>query len=124
MYVLGVLPALLTLWIRRSIPESRLWKRPTPGVGPCGPDNVAETLGAPEQALARFTLFDLFTDRTVRRRTVVVFLMSLSTTVGFWGISTWVPPFVGGSPPRPASRRNNGPAMAAWPTRSVPSQGT
>ena len=22
--------------------------------------------------------------------------MSLSTTVGFWGISTWVPPFVGG----------------------------
>ena len=26
MYMLGVLPALLTLWIRRSIPESRLWE--------------------------------------------------------------------------------------------------
>ena len=26
MYMLGVLPALLTLWIRRSISESRLWE--------------------------------------------------------------------------------------------------
>ena len=32
----------------------------------------------------------------MRRQTMIVFLMSLTSTVGFWGISTWVPPFVGG----------------------------
>jgi MFS family permease len=81
MYVIGVMPALLTLWIRRAIPESPVWER-----------------AAARRRLehARFTLFDLFADRTLRTRTIVVFLMSLSSTVGFWGISTWVPPFIGG----------------------------
>jgi MFS family permease len=30
----------------------------------------------------------------VRRRTLIAFLMSLATTFGFWGISTWVPPYI------------------------------
>src|SRR6185295_14397421 len=97
MYMLGVLPALLTLWIRRSIPESRLWEETDARRRSVrSRQRSGEALGASELALARFTLFDLFTDRAVRRQTVLVFLMSLSTTVGFWGISTWVPPFVGG----------------------------
>jgi MFS family permease len=80
MYLIGLAPALLTLWIRRAIPESQVWQR-----------------AAARRRLepARFTLVDLFADRTLRRRTIVVFLMSLTSTVGFWGISTWVPPFVG-----------------------------
>ena len=81
MYVLGVVPALLTLWIRRAIPESEVWKR---------------AAARRRSEKARFTLFDLFGDRTLRKRTILVFLMSLSSTVGFWGISTWVPPFIGG----------------------------
>jgi MFS family permease len=81
MYLIGIGPALLTLWIRRAIPESEVWKQ-------------AAVRRRSEQA--RFTLVDLFADRTLRRQTVIVFLMSLTSTVGFWGISTWVPPFVGG----------------------------
>ena len=81
MYLIGVVPALLTLWIRRAIPESEVWKQ-------------AAARRRVEQA--RFTMFDLFADRTLRRRTILVFLMSLASTVGFWGVSTWVPPFVGG----------------------------
>ena len=97
MYMLGVLPALLTLWIRRSIPESVLWEKADAKRRAARErKRSGQALAAPEQELARFTLFDLFTDRTVRRVTIIVFLMSLSTTVGFWGISTWVPPFVGG----------------------------
>lgn len=97
MYVLGVLPALLTLWIRTAVPESQLWQAAN--------DRRKEALeqkrsGAAldkaERQLTRFTLFDLFADETMQRRTVIVFVMSLATTVGFWGISTWVPPFVGG----------------------------
>jgi MFS family permease len=81
MYVIGVVPALLTLWIRRAIPESPVWQQ-------AAARRRAEN--------ARFTLFDLFADRRLTRRTVVVFLMSLASTVGFWGVSTWVPPFIGG----------------------------
>jgi MFS family permease len=83
MYLMGVVPALLTLWIRRAIPESAVWEQA-----------AARRRAAPERS--RFTLFDLFSDRTMRRRTILVFLMSLATTWGFWGISTWVPPFIGG----------------------------
>jgi MFS family permease len=83
MYLMGVVPALLTLWIRRAIPESAVWEQA-----------AARRRSARERS--RFTLFDLFSDRTLRRRTILVFLMSLATTMGFWGISTWVPPFIGG----------------------------
>ena len=82
MYLMGVVPALLTLWIRRAIPESAVWERA-----------AARRRSAPGRA--PFTLFDLFGDRTMRTRTILVFLMSLATTMGFWGISTWVPPFIG-----------------------------
>ena len=119
MYMIGVVPALLTLWIRRSIPESRCGKRPTPAPAVRSRQRSGETLRAPEQALARFTLFDLFADRTVRRQTIIVFLMSLASTVGFWGISTWVPPFVGGIAAAAGLAPRNGPAMPAWPTPSA-----
>jgi MFS family permease len=32
----------------------------------------------------------------IRRRTIIVFLMSLATTLAWWGISTWVPPYISG----------------------------
>ena len=47
-----------------------------------------------DHALTRFTFADLFADPEIRKRTIIVFLMSLTTTVAWWGISTWVPPFV------------------------------
>jgi hypothetical protein len=45
-------------------------------------------------ALTRFTLVELFADPKVRVRLVIVFLMSLATTLAWWGISSFVPPYV------------------------------
>lgn len=96
MYLVGVLPALLTLWIRRAIPESELWKKAKSSrEAALQRKEAGHELSAAEQQLARFTLADLFTDPATRGRTILVFLMSLTTTVGFWSISTWVPPFIG-----------------------------
>jgi MFS family permease len=96
MFALGVLPALLTLWIRRAIPESRIWEEANQKRRVAIEQKRSGiSLGEGAQKLTRFTLFDLFTDVSLRKRTIVVFLMSLTTTVGFWGISTWVPPFIG-----------------------------
>jgi MFS family permease len=97
MYLIGVVPALLTLWIRRSIPESHLWeKADAKRRAALEQKRSGQALDESEQKLARFTLVDLFSDPAIRKQTIIVFLMSLTTTVGFWGISTWVPPFVAG----------------------------
>jgi MFS family permease len=97
MYLIGVVPALLTLWIRRSIPESHLWeKADAKRRAALEQKRSGQVLDESEQKLARFTLVDLFSDPAMRKQTIIVFLMSLTTTVGFWGISTWVPPFVAG----------------------------
>ena len=95
-FLIGVLPALLTLWVRRAIPESKLWEE-TSRKRQAAQDRrkTGSALSETDINLVRFTLFDLFADATSRKRTIIVFLMSLTTTVGFWSISTWVPPFVG-----------------------------
>jgi MFS family permease len=95
MFLLGVLPALLTLWIRASVSESDLWMksnerrrtaivRHRSGAAPL----------AGEEGLTRFTIAGLFADPAVRRHTIIACLMSLTTTLAWWGISTWVPPYV------------------------------
>jgi MFS family permease len=96
MYLIGVLPALLTLWIRRAIPESPLWEAADEKRQQAQQrQQSGSALSEADEKLVRFTLFDLFADASSRKRTIIVFLMSLTTTVGFWSISTWVPPFVG-----------------------------
>lgn len=96
MYLIGVLPALITLWIRRGIPESALWQGTNERRrAALDRKRRGAALAGHEAALARFTLVDLFTDPVVRRRTLIALLMSLTTTLAWWGISSWVPPYIG-----------------------------
>ena len=48
-----------------------------------------------DAALTRFTVTDMFLDRSVRPRLIAAFLMMLSVTFGFWGVATFVPTYVG-----------------------------
>src|SRR5215813_4350214 len=76
MYLIGVLPALLTLWIRRAIPESPLWERANERrKAALERQRAGAALGAEERALTRFTVVDLFAEPAMRRQTIVVFLM-------------------------------------------------
>lgn len=96
MYLLGVLPGLVTLWMRAGVPESDDWRRidvERRRVRACRRAGVA--LSAHDRALGRFTLVDLFATRELRRRTLIAVFMSLTTTLGWWSISTWVPPYIG-----------------------------
>jgi MFS family permease len=109
MYLLGVLPALLTLWIRRSIPESEVWEiAKARRMDAKQRRDAGHDLSDEERQSIKFTLVDLFTDPLSRQRTIVVFLMSLTTTIGFWSISTWVPPFIG------SIAGSHGLQVAAW----------
>ena len=95
MYILGVLPALLTLWIRTGIPELPLWDATNQQrKAALERQRAGAALAEHERALTRFTIVDLFATPSLLRQTIIVFLVSLTTTLAWWSISTWVPPYI------------------------------
>jgi MFS family permease len=90
MFIIGILPAFLLLYVRRQVDEPALWvaanhdrreARRRLGAG-----------GSPEdQALAQFTLFHVFSNPMLRRRVAYLLLMSIASVVGFWSAAAWVP---------------------------------
>jgi MFS family permease len=112
MYLIGVLPALVTLWIRRGIPESPRWeaaserRRAAHALRRSG-----AALEGEHAALTRFTVVDLFADRAVRRSLIGAFLMMLSVTFAFWGVGTFIPTYVGSVATKAGL---SAPTWAAW----------
>jgi hypothetical protein len=107
MYLVGVLPALLGLWVWRGMPESARWeaaseqRRVARALRKSG-----AALAGEHTALTRFTVTDMFLDRSVRGRLIGAFLMMLSVTLEFWGVATFVPTFVGTVASKRACRRH------------------
>src|SRR4029077_2562684 len=96
MYLIGVLPALVTLWIRRGIPESPRWEQASERRRAAHElRRSGAVLAGEDHALTRFTIHDLFTERAVRRNLIGAFLMMLSVTFAFWGVGTFIPTYVG-----------------------------
>ncbi len=95
MFLIGVLPALFALWLRTGVKESGRWEQSNEKRKSAhAKKKSGAALSAEDHAFTRFTFADLFADPEIRKRTIIVFLMSLTTTVAWWGISTWVPPFI------------------------------
>jgi MFS family permease len=95
MFIIGIVPALFALWLRTGISESNKWensneKRQTARARKKSGAELSEE----DRALTRLTFADLFADPKIRKHSIIAFLMSLTTTVAWWGISTWVPPFI------------------------------
>src|SRR5690349_21780918 len=96
MYLIGVLPALIVFWIRRNIPESPQWEASNKRRRAAYDlRRQGAALNGEDAALVRFTLVDMFAEPAVRSRLFLTFVMSLSVTIGYWGVSTFVPSYVG-----------------------------
>src|SRR5262249_7604565 len=94
LFLIGILPAVLTLWIRTSIPGSGKWgeineRRQAARARQRSGPHVAAGGHAPP----RFTAADLFVNAEIRRRTVIALLLSLTPTLAWWAISSWLPPY-------------------------------
>ena len=75
-FLAGVLPALLTLWIRRSVAESPLWR-----ASRSAPARLAHLLSG---SLARLAL--------------LVTAMNAATMFAWWGLFTWIPSYLARPP--------------------------
>jgi MFS family permease len=88
MFVVGAIPALFTLYIRRAINESERWLKAV----------REQRWAATEKDIARgkpqrrpLTLTEIFRQQESRRRVLLAFCMSLATMVGWWAISSLLP---------------------------------
>jgi MFS family permease len=72
-FFVGVLPALFTIWIRRSIEEPKLWQ------------------AAPTSERGRFSM--IFAPGIVKLTLIITF-MNACTLFAWWGLNTWVPAYL------------------------------
>ncbi len=92
MFLLGVLPAFFVLWLRRSVPESDKWTKVASRRASL---RARASLSEEERTYTKFTLRQILADPRLRRLTILGSIMSTVTTLAWWGISTWVPAYVG-----------------------------
>ncbi len=81
-FFIGVLPALLTLWIRRRVEEPDIWKAHRQ---------------KRDAAAERSDFFEIFRPPYLRN-TVVTTLMNAGTMFAWWGLFTWIPSYLALSP--------------------------
>jgi MFS family permease len=73
-FLVGVLPALFVLWIRRDVPESELWLR--------------QQRAGVRGSLRRLLRKDL------RRNGILATVMNACAMFGYWGLFTWIPAYL------------------------------
>jgi MFS family permease len=77
-FFIGVLPALLTLWIRRKIPEPEIWVK------------AQKEKTTSQEAITIWTIFK----PPYLRPALVATLMNAGTMFAWWGLFTWVPSYL------------------------------
>jgi len=76
-FFVGVLPALMVLWIRRDVPEPENWKR-----------RVQSAATSP-----RKSLFRVLPPKTLKVGAIAA-TMNAFSLFGFWGLFTWIPAYL------------------------------
>jgi MFS family permease len=74
-FIVGVLPALVTLWIRSSVPESEMWK---------------ERCHLPQTK----TPFSAIFSPELRKSTIFLLLLNIFGLFAWWGLFSWMPPYL------------------------------
>jgi MFS family permease len=80
LFLAGVLPALLTIWIRRRVPEPAIWKT-----------GQAESLSL--SSFLKEKLNEIFKPALLRR-TLIATLVTSFVLFAYWGLFTWLPGFL------------------------------
>jgi MFS family permease len=94
MYVIGIVPALLTVFIRRNVSDSKMWEAADKDRREAKKalESGAEISRATRE-LTRTTYTQLLSHPVYRRRIAILFVGTLASMVGWWAVSTWIPAF-------------------------------
>lgn len=93
MFLIGILPAFLLLYVRRCVDESAMWIAASRGRREAQ-ERLELGHGRPQdRELVQFTITHILSDPELRRRVGLLLLMSITTVVGWWSASTWIPQF-------------------------------
>ena len=94
MFILGVLPALLVLYLRTRVPESERWQRAVGRSGKRPANDDANVASNPDDhAKRKLTISQIFADRASRKVVLLTFSLSLVTIAGWYAISSFLPRF-------------------------------
>jgi MFS family permease len=74
-FFVGVLPALVTLWIRKSVPESEMWRQQR------------------DQATTNAPFSEIFSP-VFRKQTIFLLLLNVFGLFAWWGLFSWMPPYL------------------------------
>ena len=85
-FFVGILPALVVLWIRRGVPESEMWQERHGRAADAASDNLAVT--TPQTGFA-----DLFR-LPYLKPTLALLFMNFFGMFAWWGLFTWIPPYL------------------------------
>ena len=97
-FFVGILPALVTLWIQSSVPESRMWeeqhrlseKRSShPGMVP-GSLNVEHTSRRGQEDASFAQIFR----PPYLKKTLALLFVNFFGMFAWWGLFTWIPPYL------------------------------
>jgi MFS family permease len=91
-FFVGILPAAVTLWIQRSVPESEMWREQKRG------SESSNAAANPEESLpyadASSSAFSLIFRRPLLKQTIALLLFNFFGMFAWWGLFTWLPPYL------------------------------
>jgi MFS family permease len=107
-FFVGILPALVTLWIRRSVPESQMWmdrhdatNSVIPGVAFQPSDAAGGSRTGVSALHDRVVLESVASDSfflifraPYGKSTVVLLLLNFFGLFAWWGLFSWIPPYL------------------------------
>lgn len=77
LFVIGVFPALLTVWIRSSVKEPEVWSNRDR-----------------DKTVSALSMFSIIFRPPLLKRTVIASLLTTSVLFAYWGLFTWMPTFL------------------------------
>ncbi len=107
-FFVGILPAVITLWIQRSVPESEMWREQLARPGPPTSESKSPPVdklragflakntrnGAPEDDVSSFGSIAVIFRPPYVKHTFALLLFNFFAMFAWWGLFTWLPPYL------------------------------
>src|SRR5438309_1859946 len=91
-FFIGILPALVTLWIRSSVPESAMWQEHH-RLSQTRPAQESTRLAEAQQKYEHDSFARIFRPPYVKNTFALLFL-NFFGMFAWWGLFTWIPPYL------------------------------